>query len=452
MDNVVRPHPTTESDLQANAKKPSRPNYSQIHAKPFPLETYPLPAFIPHNPLSALRIVYLVLSQFFFPPVSHPSVLHTATFSSSTRSVKVTDPVAIRALWENGFFGKGTLSRSEPTWLEREKRRRGFEMTETAEEVTDRRRVERREMKKERARKERELVEEQLKKEGKVKSGSNGTSDSDRDQILANGEIEEVGRPTSMDSPAAEGVDAPIDPGLDHTSSSSKGKLGDTDAVIADVIVGPPELKEEGDQDAGSIKDQEHLQLSYEEAFFLTYGAGILEIYSEETHDRISNLNLLKLFRQHSYLPTCSSTLQPDDPFLLSYVVYHHFRSLGWVVREGLKFAVDFLLYNRGPVFAHAQFAVVIIPAYQDPYWFETPERAAATRKKTSKSWWWLHAVNRVQATVRKDLVLAYVEIPPPSERDGEAIADVEDIGGLLKRYKVREFAVKRWTPNRNRD
>ncbi|KAF2232778.1 hypothetical protein EV356DRAFT_524984 [Viridothelium virens] len=396
-------HARSSTDASNVESKPSRPNYSQIHAKAFPLETYPLPAFIPHNPLSALRIIYLVLSQFFFPPVSHPPVLHKASFSSSTRSVNVTDPVAIRALWENGFFGKGTLSRSEPTWLEREKRRRGFEMMETAEEVTNRRREERREMKKERARKERELVEEQLKKEGKVA----------------------------------------IDIGI---------TLDDPDAAKADFDKGSPELQEKLELEAELIKDQEHLQLSYEEAFFLTYGLGILEIYSEETHDRISNLDLLKLFRQHSYFPTRSSTLQPDDPFLLSYIVYHHFRSLGWVVREGLKFAVDFLLYNRGPVFAHAQFAIVIIPAYQHPYWSETPERAAVTRKKARKSWWWLHAVNRVQATVRKDLVLAYVEIPPPGERDGEVAADVEDIGKLLKSYKVREFAVKRWTPNRNRD
>lgn len=44
-----------------------------------------------------------------------------------------------------------------------------------------------------------------------------------------------------------------------------------------------------------------------------------------------------------------------DSPFLVNYVVYHHFRSLGWVVKGGLKFCVDYLLYKRGPVFHHAE-------------------------------------------------------------------------------------------------
>ena len=45
--------------------------------------------------------------------------------------------------------------------------------------------------------------------------------------------------------------------------------------------------------------------------------------------------------------------LRPDDEFLMNYVAYHHFRSLGWVPRAGIKFGVDWLLYNRGPVFDH---------------------------------------------------------------------------------------------------
>ena len=44
-----------------------------------------------------------------------------------------------------------------------------------------------------------------------------------------------------------------------------------------------------------------------------------------------------------------------DNPFLINYMVYHHYRALGWVVRGGLKFCVDYLLYKRGPVFSHAE-------------------------------------------------------------------------------------------------
>jgi hypothetical protein len=50
-----------------------------------------------------------------------------------------------------------------------------------------------------------------------------------------------------------------------------------------------------------------------------------------------------------------SERLQFDNPFLINYVVYHHYRSLGWVVKSGIKFCVDYLLYKRGPVFHHAE-------------------------------------------------------------------------------------------------
>jgi tRNA-splicing endonuclease subunit Sen2 len=46
---------------------------------------------------------------------------------------------------------------------------------------------------------------------------------------------------------------------------------------------------------------------------------------------------------------------RPDNPFLVNYIVYHHYRSLGWVVRGGIKFCVDYMLYKRGPVFSHAE-------------------------------------------------------------------------------------------------
>lgn len=37
-----------------------------------------------------------------------------------TRSVWVTNPKDSRTLWQRGFFGKGNLSRSEPSWLSRQ--------------------------------------------------------------------------------------------------------------------------------------------------------------------------------------------------------------------------------------------------------------------------------------------------------------------------------------------
>jgi tRNA-splicing endonuclease subunit Sen2 len=198
------------------------------------------------------------------------------------------------------------------------------------------------------------------------------------------------------------------------------------------------------------VINQEHLQLSLEEAFFLTYALGALQV------DRVDSAkdlwDILQVFRGHSYFPPAViAALQPNDPFLLHYVVYHHFRSLGWVVRDGVKFAVDYLLYERGVVFSHAAFAILIVPSYSDPYWFEDITRKKKIeRERAKKNWHWLHCANRVQNQVLKTLVLVYVDVPSP-QRQAEAIAN-RDVGELLKTYRVREFCTKRWNPNRNRE
>lgn len=400
-----------QKESKANAKpasqRPRKPNYAKIHAQPLPIVTHPLPAFVPHNPLSLLRIAYLICSQYFNPPASHPPKRHVAYLSYETRSVHVTDPASVRALWEQGFFGKGSLSRSEPTWLDREKHRRGVESGQIkAEDYTNKRRQERREMKNERARKEREALEEQLRKEGKLV-----------DESTLESAAQENSAATTLASEAS---------GRDNGSESltSAEKSASTSKELA--------LDE-------PVQNEEHLQLSLEEAFFLTYSLGVLEVVAARTKKTVEPLQLFQLCRSLSYFPPSSALqVRPDDPFLLKYVVYHHFRSLGWVVRDGVKFSVDYMIYNRGPVFSHAEFAVQIVPSYSDPYW-------KGQEKKEMSPWWWLHCVNRVQSQVLKTLVLVYVEVPSPIE------GPVKDIGEFLGRYKVREFVLKRWVANRMR-
>jgi tRNA-splicing endonuclease subunit Sen2 len=204
-------------------------------------------------------------------------------------------------------------------------------------------------------------------------------------------------------------------------------------------------------------ENQEHLNLSLEEAFFLSYGLGVLNVYCDDSNTVLPPTSLLALFRRHSYHPprSLSMTAEPDDPFMVSYAVYHHYRSLGWVVRSGVKFSTDYILYNRGPAFSHAEFVVIIIPSYTHHYWTESisPERRKAIARKTNKkNWWWLHGVNRVQAHVHKQLVLCYVDIPPPLKSENNEKAKEMDIGLLFSRYKIRDVNVRRWTPNRGRD
>lgn len=446
-------------------RPPPRPNYGRIHAKPLPVTAYPLPPFIPHNPLSIFHIAFTYFYRLLAPPSSHPKILYQAYFSPETRSVHVTDQTAIRALWECGFFGKGSLSRSEPSWLDREKKKKGLIANETSEEFTAQRRAERRRFKQERARKEREAIEEKLKEEGRVHENGHVAERTARSRYegLNGGPVDSLAN--SMESlfeqqPLSPPVPPPI---MLSLSDAANGTKSGTEDYISQSPNEPAAsdpsnpAKQDLDAEAVAIENQEHLQLNPSEAFFLVYALGILQIRAQNTSALLLPEILFTLFRSHSYFPPRETQdLQPDDPFLVQYVVYHHFRSLGWVVRPGMKFAVDWLLYLRGPVFSHAEFAIIVLPAYTHLYWRSTQELQKSTKEKESKSWWWLHCVNRVQSQVRKSLVICYVEVPPP--RAGTALAESKasfeeiDIGQVLKLYKVRELTLKRWTPNRERD
>jgi tRNA-splicing endonuclease subunit Sen2 len=435
--------------------RPKRPNYNEIHAKPLPLDVYALPAFVPHNPISVLRLVISLISQSLWPPQSH-HVVHKAYYSVETQSIHVTDPASIRALWEQGFWGKGSLSRSEPQWLVAEKRRRGAQASKTSTEVTQSRREERRQFKLERAKAQREAIEQQLRQEGKI------VSDANIDKLVGS-DAKDTSKPEEV------------------AGTSTINKAADGAVAQADTEAGP-EL---------DVPDLEHLQLTPEEAFFLTYVLGALEVVNADAQTSSADLQryptwyLLRLYcsyalslsesidleRTLTHLRTaysmsngatrmdpamsCIPSIAPDNPFLMKYVVFHHFRSLGWVVRPGVKFAVDYLLYIRGPAFTHAEFAIMIIPSYSAPYWNEQADGQSQVRaaEKERRDWWWFHRVNRVQTQVMKTLMLVYVEVPEPwdtscVELDGFRL----DIGSVLKKYTVREFVFKRWSPSRNRD
>ena len=491
--------------------KPKRPNYAQLHSKPLPLKTHPLPAFHPSHPISLLRLSYVFLTHLFSSPSSHPEKLYTGLFSPRTRSVHITDPDAVRALWEMGFFGKGTLSRSEPSWLQREGERlrreregnAGGGKGGAAEVATQRRREERRLFKLERARVERERIERQRAVEegrlgpedGELREEEVGEANDDSVKERAVAELDEKPNDSVEHKALHEGRVPDADLLQTPAPTSTAQSMTQTQTTAATKSSSPinhataNESPESVDPSL-DIPNQEHLQLTLEEAFFLTYGLGVLSVLPPPPSlnpapfhpgpTPYSTTDLLFLSCHHSAFPPVDSGsgIAPDDQFLLNYVVYHHFRSLGWVVRPGIKFGVDYLLYNRGPVFSHAEFAVLIIPAYTHRYWntpggrsrrrvhypgetsgFSTLEEDGGTNPTNpasggdGKDWWFLHCVNRVQSQVRKTLVLCYVDVPSPWEvgLDDEWDVDV-DVGRLLRGYRVREFVVRRWVVNRSRD
>ena len=460
--DVAAPNGEKPANSGPRKSRQKRPNYNEIHIKPLPLNVHPLPAFIPHNPLSIVWIAITLLSHSFRTPNSHKTI-HKAYFSEDTQSIHVTDAESIRALWEQGFWGKGSLSRSEPQWLLAERRRRGIEASTASTQITQARREERRQFKLERAKAQREAIEHQLRQEGKLDADGTVT-DLVEDGVVSESPKGTINTPEAGDivGPTGDSIVSQVDKSI-AAKTPAWGEDGATATVAED------------------IKDIEHLQLTPEEAFFLTYVLGALNIvegnvvegnkalpawyllrlysaYALSLVDDIAVISLKKAYQYHERLSQkiavlpCTQQIAPDNSFLLKYVVYHHFRSLGWVVRPGIKFAVDYLLYLRGPAFHHAEFGVQIIPSYSHLYWSETPERVAYRKEKENKDWWWFHRVNRVQTAVMKTLVLVYVEVPPPWDGETKQDAFGVDIAKVMNGYTVREVVFKRWSPSRNRD
>lgn len=517
------------------------PSIHQIYALPAPIRTFPLPTFYPGNPLSLFHVASAWLGQLFFPPPVEPTVIHHGCWSAATTSVHVTDEKSMRALWEQGFYGKGSLSRSEPNWLKRERVRRGLQDAHVSEIMTVQRRQERAQAKWERARLEQEVIrntrleearQAQLASPPPVPDGpappvgpmqilalpnsdaellatmrlaasfspdangralahqgrsihhaalegsatrglTNGSAHSPAAEALANGSgqngsafkttesldsgTKSPGRQKSVRfSPKVDStifqLSDPPSPGQSLMSGRSSQQLPGSDyagptssdvamtVTAADTQDSPPAIDER------EIVNMEHLQLTPEEAFFLSFGLGVLRISDTESGMPLSTANMLTRFRQYSFFPPRvgpeEPELGPDDGFLLHYAVYHHFRSLGWVPRAGIKFGVDWLLYTRGPVFDHAEFGIMVVPSYSDDWW------KRGGKQGPRKTWDWLHNSVRVLSHVMKSLVLVYVDVPAPARFEAALDAGITE---ALKLYRIREVTVKRWSSNRNR-
>lgn len=586
---ISTPQPSEEPLSPAAALAPRPVPAHQLYAQPAPIRTFPLPSFYPNNPISLFHVVVAWVGQALFPPPAEPSVVHIGIWSPETRSIHITDPKSIRALWEQGFYGKGNYSRSEPNWLKREQIRQGLVEGNVSEQLTNKRRTERIQAKWERAREEQEAIERTRQEEAQLANTIiNGLADvqnfpntsivvpslppvgplellalpnsaadletSQRAKPVRDGFHEEqkveingmrttalshsvhqsdaiadgvvpTGAPLIPSSAAHEAylngtgklvngtkpeagetqdvlpnlngnkpasIEIPTTNGSSNSSSTTLGgqtsplkrrksvrfspKVESTTFQLSDppspyhspanslktnngdLVNGARPVPTSKDQEAPTatietpkssppaIVDKEHLQLAPEEAFFLVFALGALRVVDADSQKPFSTSDIFTLLRQYSYFPPRISlaNLLPDDPFLMHYVVYHHFRSLGWVPRPGVKFGVDWLLYQRGPVFDHAEFGLIVLPAYSDQRWKEHGH--AAPRR----SWHWLHGINRVLSHVLKSLVLVYVDIPAPAALEADEL-DGSNITNLLKKYKVREIMVRRWSSNRNR-
>ncbi|XP_050081519.1 uncharacterized protein LOC126568887 [Anopheles aquasalis] len=91
----------------------------------------------------------------------------------------------------------------------------------------------------------------------------------------------------------------------------------------------------------------EPLSLFLEEAFFLMHKLNILRIKTNSEKE----LSVSEVFAKFR-------SIKKD--FVASYCAYLYLKSKNWVVKCGLKFGGDYVIYVRGPQFYHASYIVLI--------------------------------------------------------------------------------------------
>ncbi|CAE6482159.1 unnamed protein product [Rhizoctonia solani] len=349
--------------------------------------------------------------------ISNPNC--EGVLDAATCSVWVVNKRDTLILWQRGFFGKGNLSRSEPSWLTRRVAQlKGPGKASASELITAKRREERKIFKATRA---------AYLAQATAEAEAAFAADSSADIVIPT-----IGSASqAVRTAAKETRPTPDIPQQDEPAPLA----ATTEADMENDFV-PPE-------------DMEHLQLTLQEAYFLSHYLGCLRILDPENGQYIHPRSLLPRFLStsaSSFPDLPSESPRPDNPFLVNYIVYHHYRSLGWVVRGGIKFCVDYMLYKRGPVFSHAEFALVVIPVYEEP--LDKDTSPFQLQNTDPFSWSWLSTLNRINTQVKKTLILAYVTIPPVETTPPEILGRSE----CFQRYSIREAVIRRFVPARMRD
>ncbi|KAG5888763.1 hypothetical protein JTB14_021508 [Gonioctena quinquepunctata] len=171
-------------------------------------------------------------------------------------------------------------------------------------------------------------------------------------------------------------------------------------------------LKPEYQIDKSGLK--ETVWLGLEEAFFLLESVKCLSItYNDNI---LSSEESWELFSE------------TDPQFRQKYIVYHYYRAKNWVVKPGIKFGGDYLLYKQGPPFYHASY-VVIIDVLDENL---TRTASMSTRSMDNMS---VLSLNRLCETAGKELIICQV-IMNKSEKIHYT---------NLNNFSVKESLVKRW-------
>ncbi|XP_053692517.1 tRNA-splicing endonuclease subunit Sen2 [Sabethes cyaneus] len=157
----------------------------------------------------------------------------------------------------------------------------------------------------------------------------------------------------------------------------------------------------------------ENLSLMFEEAMFLVDKLNCLNVKTLDGQP-MSAEQLLDKF----------SALKPN--FLSSYAAYIFFKSKNWVIKSGLKFGGDYILYQKGPQYFHASFIALIQP-YQDGQQFANNGHYLDNYD--------FQCFNRIAETTAKNLLVLEVHYPT-----GVDPTNYRECMSRLPEFKVSEI------------
>ncbi|KAF6207577.1 hypothetical protein GE061_016024 [Apolygus lucorum] len=300
-------------------------------------------------------------------------------------SVVVDNPDDMKMLYEMGNFGKGSLSRSFPNFS-RPKNGKPPVINETQWKRR----------------------EEWIEKLKLVFGDSDLNKNEDASKVL---ESKTAGNVEAMETESADRANTKGRASADDSTSWKDGDIlviADLDKTCLDL---KPRLKTELIETVVEV-----LHLTLEEAFFLSYGLGCLQIFNL-VENELSPEVQWELFR----------TAQSD--FVESYVAYHHYRAKGWIVKSGLKYGGNFLLYSKGPAFFHASYIVVV----------ESIGKPSIESSIVGKpSWEKYSALNRIAEQSNKELIVCQVKWPSLEMDDYKTL-------GIIHHFRVNTCIMGRW-------
>uniref|UniRef100_A0A0A1XDH2 tRNA-intron lyase n=1 Tax=Zeugodacus cucurbitae TaxID=28588 RepID=A0A0A1XDH2_ZEUCU len=161
----------------------------------------------------------------------------------------------------------------------------------------------------------------------------------------------------------------------------------------------------------GTIDDTESLSLELEESAFLAYFHGILCIQDIQSKEL-----------QYKEFLEAAKNVNPN--FLECFGCYLYLKSKGWIIKSGIKFGGNFLIYKRGPRYNHASFIIFVQPK----------SNTKATSIKDLKG------LQRIAETSDKDVLLLEVTKPDVLTYTITDIATLKISETIVRRFNSTSF------------